>query len=880
MLSLFLVSTSVLSTLAAQVDRLGLQEISIATNLTNRTIDVSLHIETTSTKAIECKFELPNEITPLSNWKASSLVSSLRLQKKKDQSGMLITNTSFSVKPQSTPNTKSTKESTDLSLKRADVSYSISIGNQFKSAHLDNTGPRYGLMNERGAVYPIKLVTPICSIDSDIFTIRSKQDYPSLRPKQAAYWPSPISRSTLIWPSHMNQVKVHFGNRHILLHSKRTIPPETQLLISRALTSLGPLISQANFIPDLIDLEDQNPLISFHPLLSKHYVALDLLPMSPERLLRLLRVLSTQITLNHLSDEQQMRGSELWLLHALPAYYAFRSAGKLGALNFDHFLFDKRQDYDSLNRQFDSLSNLYRNDDVNLRELSATSQGLLVLDDLEKQLQKAGSSLDTIVSRTKVNGLWNTFKHNILFTLGPFAGWEWWNKNIIAITPSFASSSPFSLQPITLPIQHDAKMLIGVTSGLNGNLEMCGCKLSQAGGAAKRAQAMSVLYDNKTKIDLGHFSPKLTSTNADSESQILENKLFYDLMADMKYNVITLGPRDVSQLDGSMIQNLYPFLIANSSSRIPLYKDLDIAGVPTRIISWNDALTPTKYVNYRPGFSPSKNENEINQVLEKVDEAVVAKLSVIIVGRVHPLTIKLILSKTNAIAAILSNYDGLSSDSTTSGRLGNTFIEFNPGDEGATIRLLFGRTGERSIVITHSAYRTMDDTIPPKKAIQRRIDSLYQSSEYKKAIGSYKVQSIKPNTMENNSPTSPRYVGTETCKTCHNKEYAQWRSTAHSSAIKTLIDRRRNYNPNCIACHVTGFEKAGGYSMERRQREMENVGCEVCHGPGEAHTKSGGSTALSSTPSLDTCTECHTIEHSAFEERRSMYWKRILHASK
>ncbi len=47
----------------------------------------------------------------------------------------------------------------------------------------------------------------------------------------------------------------------------------------------------------------------------------------------------------------------------------------------------------------------------------------------------------------------------------------------------------------------------------------------------------------------------------------------------------------------------------------------------------------------------------------------------------------------------------------------------------------------------------------------------------------------------------------------------------------------KNWNARCVECHVTGFEK--NYNLRTdtyssRQAEM-GVGCEACHGPGEAH---------------------------------------------
>jgi mono/diheme cytochrome c family protein len=63
---------------------------------------------------------------------------------------------------------------------------------------------------------------------------------------------------------------------------------------------------------------------------------------------------------------------------------------------------------------------------------------------------------------------------------------------------------------------------------------------------------------------------------------------------------------------------------------------------------------------------------------------------------------------------------------------------------------------------------------------------------------------------------------------------------------KVGLDVARNYSKEvrCVACHVTGYGKPGGYpaivegkewTPEEKARAslLEGVGCESCHGPGE-----------------------------------------------
>ena len=84
------------------------------------------------------------------------------------------------------------------------------------------------------------------------------------------------------------------------------------------------------------------------------------------------------------------------------------------------------------------------------------------------------------------------------------------------------------------------------------------------------------------------------------------------------------------------------------------------------------------------------------------------------------------------------------------------------------------------------------------------------------------------------------YVGSEKCMGCHAQEFMKWRTTPHSHAFDALekVAKRpglRNFDPECVQCHVVGFGYQTGYRDEGRTPAMRHVGCESCHGPGSGH---------------------------------------------
>lgn len=80
------------------------------------------------------------------------------------------------------------------------------------------------------------------------------------------------------------------------------------------------------------------------------------------------------------------------------------------------------------------------------------------------------------------------------------------------------------------------------------------------------------------------------------------------------------------------------------------------------------------------------------------------------------------------------------------------------------------------------------------------------------------------------------YVGIEVCSACHMPARQVWDKTRHAHAYEALSRQHKEYNLECVGCHVTGYEQPGGSTVTVNEK-LRNVQCEQCHGPGEAHAK-------------------------------------------
>lgn len=105
------------------------------------------------------------------------------------------------------------------------------------------------------------------------------------------------------------------------------------------------------------------------------------------------------------------------------------------------------------------------------------------------------------------------------------------------------------------------------------------------------------------------------------------------------------------------------------------------------------------------------------------------------------------------------------------------------------------------------------------------------------------------------------YVGVDQCTTCHQEERAFWNKTGHANAYVTLSRQHKEFNLDCVSCHVTGYEQPGG-STVTHVGALAAVQCEVCHGPGSRHVANPVDPAfIVKAPTTALCPTCHHSPH-------------------
>lgn len=97
--------------------------------------------------------------------------------------------------------------------------------------------------------------------------------------------------------------------------------------------------------------------------------------------------------------------------------------------------------------------------------------------------------------------------------------------------------------------------------------------------------------------------------------------------------------------------------------------------------------------------------------------------------------------------------------------------------------------------------------------------------------------------LQDNKHPVDSFVGSEACADCHTSATESFLETPHAHATTTLVelDPARQFDPECLSCHVTGwnpqeyFPYTSGFKSIEATPHLQHNGCENCHGPGAAH---------------------------------------------
>jgi hypothetical protein len=201
---------------------------------------------------------------------------------------------------------------------------------------------------------------------------------------------------------------------------------------------------------------------------------------------------------------------------------------------------------------------------------------------------------------------------------------------------------------------------------------------------------------------------------------------------------------------------------------------------------------------------------------------------------------------------------------------------FFSGERGRNLGLVTvaGVGGKRPAVV-ESALIRLDASVPDDSAAARDL-AAYRSDEQLKQRELHVSRALSRDAATGR--VVDRYLGVDICRRCHGELMPRFVGGRHFRAFETLRQRGQDGNPECLACHSTGYGRPGGYDPAAEKEGapfLQGVQCESCHGPGTAHARDGSYAAAA----RQSCRTCHTSTWSPDFDYRE-YWSRVPHCGR
>jgi hypothetical protein len=451
------------------------------------------------------------------------------------------------------------------------------------------------------------------------------------------------------------------------------------------------------------------------------------------------------------------------------------------------------------------------------------------------------------------------------------------------------------------------KVVLFLTGNQMGYIEPCGCAglENQKGGLTRRITLLQDLTTNKgwevVPLDVGQLS---NEDRADRQQEIKLQMIGKGLTDKMKYQAVGIGPSDLA-LSTAEVGGIFASLPAVSANVSIFERSAGI--VPThRVI---------KSAGMRIGVTQIVSDSALRKILAgDIEKEPVAKAMAAVVTTLNAekcdFNVLLAYAQPEEAEALAKKFPGF--DLVVHGEL--------HGDPEREMKKLSTKPGARPTYVVGVGYKGMhasvvglfNDNKAPVKYQRVPLDARFKDSEeglqlladYQRELKSagLKGLGIQPKAF----PGGREFVGSNECGTCHTKAFAKWQTTPHAHATDTIVNPKersniaRHHDPECLSCHVTGWNPqkyypyTTGYVDLEKSAHLHANGCENCHGPGSKHVaaeSAGGvsdaelsklreSMRLPLASAKKKCQECHDIDNSpefdkegAFER----YWEEVKH---
>ena len=444
-----------------------------------------------------------------------------------------------------------------------------------------------------------------------------------------------------------------------------------------------------------------------------------------------------------------------------------------------------------------------------------------------------------------------------------------------------------------------------VTGRQHGYIEPCGCTglANQKGGLARRhtvLETMRGLGWSSIALDVGNQVRRF------GKQPEIKYQTTINGLREMKYDVISFGPDDLRLSSDEILAAVIadeedvPFVVANVdiAGFLPTFRVSEVAGRKIGVTSvlgnsHRDRVTDDDLLSVR----------DATEALREVRTELVNANCDWYVLLAHAS-----IEESEELARTFPEFDIV----VTAGGAGEPTYQPTEIEGSEAVLVQVGTKGMYAGVIG-----LYEDAAQPIKYQRIALDGSWSDSvTMLRLLAGYQQQleALQLNGLELHPvvhPSGRQFVGSEKCGECHTKAFDKWVETPHSHATETLVhpperyEVPRHFDPECLSCHVTGWNAQGyypyrsGYVELEASQHLRGNGCENCHGPGSQHVaaEEGESDLdddqlealrdqmkLAMADAKENCLQCHDIDNSpdfhveeAFEKE---YWPAIEHIGK
>ncbi len=404
-----------------------------------------------------------------------------------------------------------------------------------------------------------------------------------------------------------------------------------------------------------------------------------------------------------------------------------------------------------------------------------------------------------------------------------------------------------ALVAAALAAPDDATVVV-FTASNRGELRPCGCPGAVYGGLAKRARVLRALEEEVggfALLDAGDaLFPNEVINSANRAPRVEMAKGILEALNQMDYDAVALGPLDLERGTPSLVEDP----LVEAWSELPAVV-LDAGGGKVVVARLDEA-----------GLSPVASTGVPLVVLTSVDDAEIPTLL--------PEGVVPWLIVSSAPGATLSNpLLGWAGDipvirPTPKGKeLGVAWMwtEKQAVESSGELVVVDEMNQVAEIAAGHHRVRLELRKIPRNTPDVSEVEAILRAAE------------LRAQKADVGEPwqewAGQSFGGVAACVGCHPGEVRKWETTAHAGAWAALEVDGSHQKVECVGCHSTGQGVDGGFQRPAAAGGLQDVQCEVCHGPSLQHAYDPGQAMPPQrVPTEQTCRTCHEAD------RTSAHW--------